>query len=581
MRTLDAPSKDRALALESGQIVEGRYRIIGLIADGGMGTVFLAEHVMIKRRVALKVLHTDLASDTEMVKRFMNEALAAGTLGHPHIVESTDMGFTGSRVPYIVYELLEGAVLTEEVYRVGGLPVRRALRIATQIASALEAAHNANIIHLDLKCDNVYLTDKDGAVDHVKVLDFGISKFMEADIENTQRGLVLGTPGFMAPEQVTMPDTVDRRADIYALGVVLYEMLTARRPFGRDDPRVLLYRIVHEQPPPLDRAGVPRELEELLFCKLLAKDPARRFQTMRQVQAGFEDILAGLRAASTPPEPSSVRPPRRVAYPDAPRPRAHRVWLVAALVAGLAGGGLAYAAHRVVASTKDAASAALRLDAEKLAATLDAGAHAIRGRAQDIASSRRLREAIETDPTTVADLARDERLLRPLEGEVLQLSQRRDIGMTQLFRIPATAPAIAPLAINETRIVSDGSSLVVVVSAPVRKQSSEHVGGALAIAAPVDLALIRRLVSEDALHATLIGLDPPLVLAATATAEAGIPVTVPISISSDFTPSRLSLAALIRPLAGGRTYRTASYASFGLGALLLLGFVASWLRSRA
>ncbi|MBA2544779.1 MAG: serine/threonine protein kinase, partial [Deltaproteobacteria bacterium] len=221
--------------------MEGRYRIIKVLGEGGMGTVFLAEHTLIKRRVAIKVLHPELAADAEVVERFMNEARAAGTLGHPNIVESTDMGFCHGHVPYIIFEYLEGSLLTDEIYRVGGLPVRRAVWIAQQIASALRAAHNAEIVHRDLKSDNIFLTDKDDALDHVKVLDFGISRFLDHEDEQTRRGMVMGTPEFMAPEQITAPDSVDRRADIYALGVILYEMVTARRPFSNDeDPRALL-----------------------------------------------------------------------------------------------------------------------------------------------------------------------------------------------------------------------------------------------------------------------------------------------------------------------------------------------------
>ncbi|HEY1548001.1 MAG TPA: serine/threonine-protein kinase, partial [Kofleriaceae bacterium] len=218
---------------KTGDIIEGRYRIIKTLGAGGMGTVFLAEHALIKRRVAIKILHPELATDANVVERFMNEARAAGTLGHPNIVESTDMGFTHDHVPYIVFEYLEGALLTDEIYRVGGLPLRRTVRICSQIASALYAAHNAGVVHRDLKSDNVFLTDKDDASDHVKVLDFGISRFMES--EDHQKHMVMGTPEFMAPEQITDPENVDARADIYALGVIMYEMLTARRPFSNED----------------------------------------------------------------------------------------------------------------------------------------------------------------------------------------------------------------------------------------------------------------------------------------------------------------------------------------------------------
>src|SRR5690242_16173085 len=232
------------LLVTADDVVDGRYRIIRVLGQGGMGTVFLAEHTLIHRRVAIKILHRELALDADVVERFMNEARAAGTLGHPNIVESTDMGFTADRVPYIVFEFLEGALLTDEIYRVGGLPLRRAVRIAQQIASALHAAHSARIVHRDLKSDNIFLADRNDTLDHVKVLDFGISRFLAADTEQTRRSIVMGTPEFMAPEQITVPNLVDLRADVYALGVILYEMLTARRPFSNEDPRTLLHRIV-------------------------------------------------------------------------------------------------------------------------------------------------------------------------------------------------------------------------------------------------------------------------------------------------------------------------------------------------
>src|ERR1043166_3844463 len=139
---LSTPSKQlHPGELVPGDLVDGRYRIVRKLADGGMGTVFLATHMLIRRRVAIKVLHAELAPDRWMVQRFLNEAAAAGTLGHPHIVESTDMGFTREGVPYIVFEYLEGCLLSEEIKRLGRLPIRRALVIARQIASALDAAH--------------------------------------------------------------------------------------------------------------------------------------------------------------------------------------------------------------------------------------------------------------------------------------------------------------------------------------------------------------------------------------------------------------------------------------------------------
>jgi serine/threonine protein kinase len=294
MTSVVSPVFNRANEFQAGDVVDGRYRIIRKLANGGMGTVFLAEHMLIRRRVAIKLLHAELAADRSMVDHFLKEASAAATLGHPHIVESTDMGFTREGVPYIVFEYLEGCVLTEEIERLGRLPVRRALVIARQIASALEAAHNAQIAHLDLKSDNVFLTDRADALDHAMLLDFGISRFMAPDSEDTQPNIVMGTPEFMAPEQVTHPNLADSRADIYALGVLLYEMLAGRCPFMSSDPRWVLEQIVYEPPPPIDRP-VPPMVERLLFDGLLVKSRDDRIQTMGEVIAILDAQIATIR----------------------------------------------------------------------------------------------------------------------------------------------------------------------------------------------------------------------------------------------------------------------------------------------
>ena len=303
-----------------GDLVEGRYRILDTLGEGGMGSVFLAEHTLIKRRFAMKILHAELATDADVVERFMNEARAAGTLGHPNIVESTDMGFTHDHVPYVVFEHLEGTLLTDEIYRVGGLPVRRAIRIAQQIASALDAAHSANVVHRDLKSDNIFLTDKDGALDHVKVLDFGIARFLM--LADAQQSVVMGTPEYMAPEQLTTPEQVDARADIYALGVILYEMLAARRPFAGDD---VLEKIVRDAPAPLP--DVPVELAQLITQCMLAKDPEQRLQSMQEVGARLEelspaDVARPARSRTNPamdsmafPRPATLPPRATTAVP--------------------------------------------------------------------------------------------------------------------------------------------------------------------------------------------------------------------------------------------------------------------------
>jgi tRNA A-37 threonylcarbamoyl transferase component Bud32 len=340
---------------KTGDIVEGRYRIIKTLGAGGMGTVFLAEHALIKRRVAIKILHPELATDANVVERFMNEARAAGTLGHPNIVESTDMGFTHDHVPYIVFEYLEGVLLTDEIYRVGGLPVRRTVRICAQIASALHAAHNAGVVHRDLKSDNVFLTDKDDASDHVKVLDFGISRFMES--EDHQKHMVMGTPEFMAPEQITDPENVDARADIYALGVIMYEMLTARRPFSNeDDPTQLLHRIVHDEPPPLMRPEVPHGLAEIILEKMMAKRPDARYQSMADVEAALETFMT--RGDGTPLPMRRSQPIQVVTASPIPRPQRRAASIANAktkrpyVLYGVAAAGVVFGAIGLIAAMR-------------------------------------------------------------------------------------------------------------------------------------------------------------------------------------------------------------------------------------
>jgi serine/threonine-protein kinase len=310
---------NRSKEFQPGDVADGRYRILRRLADGGMGTVFLAEHMLIKRRVAIKLLHADLAGDRDIVHRFLNEALAAGTLGHPHIVESTDMSFTRDRIPYIVFEYLEGCLLIEEIRRLGRLPVRRALLIGRQIASALEAAHSAQIAHLDLKSDNVFLTNRGDAPDHAKLLDFGISRFMASDDDTTGPDVFMGTPEFMAPEQVIQPSLVDCRADIYSFGVVLYEMLTGHCPFASGDSGSVLDRVIYESPPPLGRP-VPRALECLLFDGLLVKSPQHRVQSMTEVLAILDALIAAMRPWSVDVVPVFEEPAESSAPHGLPNP---------------------------------------------------------------------------------------------------------------------------------------------------------------------------------------------------------------------------------------------------------------------
>ena len=278
----------RDCVVKTGDVVEGRYRVVQTLGEGGLGAVYLAEHMTLGRRVALKVLRGELAHDASVIERFMAETRKASTLGHANIVESLDIGLTSGLLPYVVFEYLEGALLTDEIYRVGGLPVRRTVRIAQQIASALTAAHGAGIVHGALESDTVFLVDKDDVIDHVKVIDFGVARLASR----------VGTPEFLAPERITAPGFADKRADVYALGVMLYEMLTARRPFANDDDeRALMHRIVTAAPPPMQRPDVPKALEDLI-AKLLSKDPATR-PTAEETEAALAALAIATPRAKT------------------------------------------------------------------------------------------------------------------------------------------------------------------------------------------------------------------------------------------------------------------------------------------
>jgi len=293
----------------------GNYRAIELIGEGGMGVVYLAEHPGIGRRAAVKVLRTGLTDNPEIARRLFNEARAANAIRHPGIVEVFDCGTLPSGDSYIVMELLEGENLAARLRQVGKLPIADARRIAAQTAAALAAAHAAGIVHRDLKPDNLYLVadDRDTSGEMVKVLDFGIAKLAQdgsgpASVR-TRTGSVMGTPAYMSPEQCRGTRDIDHRTDIYALGVILFEMVCGRPPFVSDGFGEMIHFHLNE-PPPAPRTinpAVPEDLERLiLWC--LAKDPAARIQTMT-------DVHAFLTGRPTPARVTAPTRPQRLQQP--------------------------------------------------------------------------------------------------------------------------------------------------------------------------------------------------------------------------------------------------------------------------
>jgi eukaryotic-like serine/threonine-protein kinase len=275
-----------------GTILAGRYRIEHLLGSGGMGAVYRAEHVHMRKAVAVKVLHREMTAFPEVVARFEREAVAAGRIDHPHVVSASDFGQLEDGSFYLALEFVEGHSLAKLVDTEGALPPERALRIARQIAEALQAAHGVGIVHRDLKPENVMLVIKDTDADFVKVLDFGIAKIkVEGAVEQpalTQIGTVFGTPEYMSPEQAR-GELVDARADIYTVGVILYEMLSGVSPFKDEDLVVVLTRHLTADPPPLP-AGLDPMIQDLVLL-LLRKSPAERVQTAAELIEHIDVIL--------------------------------------------------------------------------------------------------------------------------------------------------------------------------------------------------------------------------------------------------------------------------------------------------
>ncbi|GEJ56899.1 hypothetical protein AMYX_16400 [Anaeromyxobacter diazotrophicus] len=279
-----------------GQILGERYRLLAVLGEGGMGTVYRAEHVVLRKRMAVKVLRPELSADQDLVRRFQQEAVAASAIGQENIVDVTDFGRTAQGALYFVMEELEGQGLSV-LLAAGPPPLERALLILAQVCRALAAAHGRGIVHRDLKPDNVIVVRREDGTDFVKVVDFGISKNgagPEPGRLTTRAGFIMGTPEYMAPEQGASA-TVDHRADIYAFGVLAYELLTGRLPLRGETAIATLLEHqtkVPEAPSQL-RPGLPPALDALVM-KALEKRPEQRQQSMFEVAAELTPVLAGL-----------------------------------------------------------------------------------------------------------------------------------------------------------------------------------------------------------------------------------------------------------------------------------------------
>ncbi|MGK3991865.1 serine/threonine protein kinase [Sorangium sp. So ce1024] len=298
-RTSRAAAPDPLL----GRVINGRFKVVSVIARGGMGKVYRAEQAPLGRTCALKVLSPkyDGDHDPEFHRRFFLEASTAAKLTHPNTVTVFDYGHTDDDIYYIAMEYIEGKTLHRVLREEGPFPEARAAHIARQICRSLREAHGLGVVHRDLKPGNVLLVDHEDEHDHVKVLDFGLVKDTESGENLTQQGLFMGSPKYMAPEQITGGE-VSARTDIYALGVMMYEMLSGHVPFDKGAGVGTLMSHVNDQVPPMQvhnpQLSISQTMEGIVY-RCLEKDPAQRFSSMNELVAALKFTAGGISTRDT------------------------------------------------------------------------------------------------------------------------------------------------------------------------------------------------------------------------------------------------------------------------------------------
>ncbi len=331
-----------------GREVAGQFRIVKRIGSGGMGAVYKAEQPDMNRHVAIKILHKRYLSRTDLVSRFRREARAMSHLSHPNTARVFLYGQLEDGACYFVMEYLEGRNLAQVVRANGPMDEERAVHVMAQVCGALDEAHRAGIIHRDLKPENIFLTSQGGIDDYPKVLDFGLAKVTEKQMKPgsmilTREGMVFGTPEFMSPEQAR-GKALDPRADIYSLGVIMYELLSGKLPFNAKQPIEFIQLHVNEPPTPL-REHMPEvspRLEQAVM-KALEKDPDHRYASAAEFGAALTASLSAPPEAEPVAEKPPSQPPPRVDVeppPSAPPKDASRLsYIVLGVGIALAIGG--------------------------------------------------------------------------------------------------------------------------------------------------------------------------------------------------------------------------------------------------
>ncbi|MET0593382.1 MAG: serine/threonine-protein kinase [Polyangiaceae bacterium] len=455
------PPPTSAVGCYTGTTIDGRYRIEGVLGEGGMGVVYLGRHLAIDKKVAIKILRAEFARRSDTKARFRQEARAASSIENPHIVDVSDFGALHDGSTYLVMEYLEGQPLSSLTKDDKPVKLDRAIAISRQIADGLAEVHDRGIVHRDLKPDNVFLVKEGDQEDFVKILDFGIAKVLEsADARVTCAGSLFGTPSYMSPEQAAgMP--VDARTDIYALGIIMYELACGRVPFDADTLMGILTQHLYRKPSPLrdllGETSVSSGLDAII-TKALSKAPEQRYQNMRELSADLAAVAEGrtpeaviemaFRRETKPPAQGElpilqVLKEMPLPMPATPRPKPRTPWGLyaggtAILVAcGLTLGVLAQGTRSYAESSDVAATAKDTSTSEKSSE----GARATRG-APVVLSAEQVLFSVEPLEAHVfqgdTDLGTGPFLVQVPAGQSLSLEARREGYKSQPVTLDGT-----------------------------------------------------------------------------------------------------------------------------------------------